>query len=87
MWETLSSLEPNCSFHDLPNLATDSFNEDLKVLVDALARIGIDEIAVVNLTRPDFGIPVVKVVVPGLEGDPDHCIPGARVTARLEATA
>ena len=33
----------------------------------------------VDLTRPEFGLPVVRVVVPGLEGldDVDY-VPGAR---------
>jgi ribosomal protein S12 methylthiotransferase accessory factor YcaO len=26
-------------------------------------------VIVVDLTRPDYGIPVVRVVIPGLEGD------------------
>ncbi|MGE5291379.1 MAG: YcaO-like family protein [Micromonosporaceae bacterium] len=42
---------------------------------------GISQAVVVDLTREEFGIPVVRAVVPGLEGpielDPS-CLPGRR---------
>jgi ribosomal protein S12 methylthiotransferase accessory factor len=39
-------------------------------MLDALRTIGIDRVVVVDLTKPEFGIPVVKVVVPELEAAP-----------------
>jgi len=46
--------------------------------------VGIAGAAIVDLTKPDLGIPVVKVIVPGLEqwGVEGHR-PGARARARL----
>ena len=41
----------------------------------------------VDLTRSEFGVPVVRVVIPGLEGifpEPDYA-PGARAQALLES--
>jgi YcaO-like protein with predicted kinase domain len=63
--------------------ATDTFDGDLRVVLDALRGIGIDNAVVVDLTRPDVGIPVVKVVVPGLEADNSHhdYLPGPRARA------
>jgi ribosomal protein S12 methylthiotransferase accessory factor len=40
-------------------------------------------VAVVDLTRPEIGVPVVRVVIPGLEGPwaPDgEYVPGPRAT-------
>ena len=34
----------------------------------ALRSAGISEVVAVDLTREEFGIPVVRVIVPGLEG-------------------
>lgn len=36
-------------------------------LLERLARAGLDTVAWVDLSRPEFGIPVVKLLVPGLE--------------------
>jgi ribosomal protein S12 methylthiotransferase accessory factor YcaO len=36
--------------------------------LDALRSAGIGQAVVVDLTREEFGIPVVRAVVPGLEG-------------------
>ena len=42
--------------------------DDLKHELDSLARCGISQVIVVDLSREEFQIPVVKVVIPGLEG-------------------
>lgn len=62
------------------DLSTQTFEDDLAELASALARIGSEEIAVVDLTRPEVGIPVVKVIVPGLETNPEDpsYVPGGR---------
>jgi YcaO-like protein with predicted kinase domain len=52
-------------------LETDSFEGDLAVLLDCLRAQGYESVIVVDLTRPDLEIPVVSVVVPGLE-EGDH---------------
>jgi ribosomal protein S12 methylthiotransferase accessory factor len=33
-----------------------------------LRSVGIDQVVVVDLTREAIGVPVVRVIVPGLEG-------------------
>ena len=48
-----------------------------------LRASGFAQVIAVDLTRPAFGIPVVRVVIPGLEGlfdDPGY-VPGARIRA------
>ncbi|GAB3012408.1 YcaO-like family protein [Bowmanella dokdonensis] len=53
-------------FRTLTSQATDSFDGDVDWLLQRLRAVGIDQAIVVDLTRRDFAIPVVKVVVPGL---------------------
>ncbi len=48
--------------------STDSFHGDIGVVLDRLRAAGLESVVVVDLTHPDLGIPVVRVVVPGLEG-------------------
>jgi YcaO-like protein with predicted kinase domain len=50
-----------------PPLA-DNFEADLATIMDKLRQAGIDSIVAVDLSRIDVGIPVVKMVIPGLEG-------------------
>lgn len=45
-----------------------------------LSHAGVEEVLAVDLTKREFGIPVVRVVIPGLEGSdevPGH-VPGER---------
>ena len=44
---------------------------------------GIEEIVAIDLSKDDIGIPVVRVVIPGLEGPDDHhaYVPGKRAAA------
>jgi YcaO-like protein with predicted kinase domain len=49
-------------------LESDTFEEDLELMLAALSAVGIDRAVVVDLTDERIGVPVVKVVVPDLEG-------------------
>jgi len=67
-------------FHAVPSRDSDDLEDDVRWQRARLAAAGLEQIAVVELTRPDVGIPVVRVIVPGLEslhGIPGH-VPGAR---------
>jgi YcaO-like protein with predicted kinase domain len=65
------------------DLSTKTFEDDVASLGAALAQIGIESIAVADLTRSEVGIPVVKMVVAGLETDPEDSdyVPGERAIA------
>lgn len=65
--------------------ATGSFEGDIELLLAAVRRLGLDSAVVVDLTHPDLGIPVVKVIVPGLElqAHGPYAIFGDRARARL----
>ena len=59
--------------------ATSSFGQDVTTVIERLLAAGLDSAIVVDLTDPDLQIPVVRVVVPGLEGYMfDHYRPGPR---------
>jgi len=71
--------EPH-SFRDVPSFAADDLGQDLHWELERLRAAGIGRVVVVDLTRPDFGVSVVRVVIPGLEGDirHPHYTPGPR---------
>jgi YcaO-like protein with predicted kinase domain len=50
----------------MPNLSKNSFKDDINVTLDLLDKSGVDDAYYVNLTR-DINIPVVRVIIPGLE--------------------
>jgi YcaO-like protein with predicted kinase domain len=60
------------SLRHVPSFATDDLTQDLERVLDRLSRAGVARVIAVDLTRPEFGIPVVRLVVPGLEWDPHH---------------
>ncbi|MFO1068587.1 MAG: YcaO-like family protein [Geminicoccaceae bacterium] len=69
---------------DLPDFAGASPDADLAHVRAALARAGFGAAVMVDLTRPPFEIPVVRIVVPGLEGpsgDGPSPAPGPRAAA------
>jgi len=54
-------------YADIPSSDTDDFQKDIRNIIDALGKKGLDRVIVVDLTREEIGIPVVRVIVPGLE--------------------
>jgi len=61
--------------------------EKLRSLLGKLAEAGIEEAVVVDLSKPELALPVVRVIVPGLEGPDDHdgYLPGERARRVSEA--
>jgi bacteriocin biosynthesis cyclodehydratase domain-containing protein len=66
---------PATALAELPCLATDNLREDIALCQRALARAGI-ELLLLDQTRPDIGVPVVKVVAPGLRHFRPRFAPG-----------
>ena len=52
--------------------STGTFAEDVAMLEKGLARAGLDEVALLDLGKPDTGIAVIRALVPGLA----VCLPG-----------
>ena len=76
----MSEGAPRRSFRDVPTYNSRTCADDLAWMLDRLRTVGIGEVMAVDLTRPEFGVPVVRVVIPGLEGPDDHdrYVPGPR---------
>ena len=70
--DAISQASTARSFSDVPTHDTDDVAIDLRWELGRLRAIGIERIIAVDLTRPEFGIPVVRVVIPGLEWDSNH---------------
>ena len=71
--------EPRAFCH-IPNFDADDLALDLNWELQRLQSVGIKRVIAIDLTRSHIGIPVVRIVTPGLEWDcthPDY-IPGAR---------
>ena len=87
--ETLDSLRrPRAgaatrSFREAPDWDSDSFDSDVAWEVDRLRDVGIERVIVVDLTKDAFKIPVVRAIVPGLEGlnEVPGYVPGQRARA------
>jgi ribosomal protein S12 methylthiotransferase accessory factor len=54
-------------FSALPSAEHDDFLKDIGAIVSALGKAGMTGVLVADLTREEIGVPVVRVVVPGLE--------------------
>jgi ribosomal protein S12 methylthiotransferase accessory factor len=85
--ELIGCQTPKRDFRQIPTRTTDTFEDDLAWLIDRLSTIGIEQVVAIDLTRLEIGIPVVRVVIPGLEAphDDEDYLPGARATAAMEA--
>lgn len=59
---------------------TITFEDDVAWQLARLRACGIGQVIVVNLTKPEFRVPVVRLIVPGLEGidDAPGAVPGPR---------
>jgi len=55
------------SFADIASFESDDFLQDIKYMLKKLKEAGLDRVVVVDLSREEIGIPVVRVIVPGLE--------------------
>jgi ribosomal protein S12 methylthiotransferase accessory factor len=76
---------PARGFHGVPTREADSIRGDVAWVLERLRAVGIRQAVVVDLTRPEIGLPVARVVVPGLEGpdkgDRSGYAPGPRARA------
>ena len=69
------------SFTEVPNVQASTIDEDVTNELDRLKAAGVRQAILVDLTRPELGIPVVRMVVPRLEGWTDKAeanVPGER---------
>lgn len=70
-------------FESIGRFEFGSFEAEVSWILDRLRAAGLRQAIAVDLTQREFGLPVVRVVVPGLEGSDHHAdyVPGARARA------
>jgi ribosomal protein S12 methylthiotransferase accessory factor YcaO len=65
--EDLSTAGPSISFSTLPSYDHEYIDQDVALLLRRLPDFGISQLVAFDMTRPDVGIPVVRVVIPRAE--------------------
>jgi len=74
-------------FRTMPDKRFSTLKQDVDWMLQQLTAVGIKQVISVDLTRPEFGLPVARIVIPGLEGPDDHddYCPGSRATSIVGA--
>ncbi|MFZ2071980.1 MAG: YcaO-related McrA-glycine thioamidation protein [Halobacteriota archaeon] len=54
-------------FERVQSRDSDNFLDDINYTVEQIRKVGLERVIVVDLTRAEIGVPVVRVIVPGLE--------------------
>jgi YcaO-like protein with predicted kinase domain len=72
--ERLKIRRPPRSFRSGASFSADTCEDDVVWLLEQLRGAGMNRVLMVDLTRSEFGIPVVRIIIPGLEGS--HKVPG-----------
>lgn len=75
--------QPRRLLQDLPSWSSDTISGDIERCMGLLLDQGLDQVLVVDLTIDRLGVPVVKVIVPGLEALESSLRPGERARAVL----
>lgn len=69
IWEDLTAPAPGLvewvDFALAPRLDEESFEADVATLLQMAGAAGVTSVIAVDLSRPELGVPVVKVLVPG----------------------
>jgi thioglycine synthase len=65
-WQFIPSNE-KIKFSEIKSYCNEDILDDIKLILKNLKSVGIKTVAIVDLTNPDIGIPVVRAIVPGLE--------------------
>ncbi len=78
---------PERAFNQLISYNNLHIDDDLELCLTQLAHIDIEQVLAVDLSKPELGLAVVKVVIPGLEGAHGHWhgsyAPGQRAKRQL----
>ncbi|MFL6589633.1 MAG: YcaO-like family protein, partial [Chthoniobacterales bacterium] len=79
-----SASVPTRLFRDIPHWDAETFEEDVEWQLNCLRKAGLERVIVIDLTKPVFGLSVVRVIVPGLEPMFERgYVPGHRARALL----
>ncbi len=67
MQRQIMSLAQTRQFRDVPHCDGETLEDDVEWELKCIKKAGIRSVVVVDLTKPEFALPVVRVIVPGLE--------------------
>jgi YcaO-like protein with predicted kinase domain len=83
--ELTSAVPGRRHYTDTPTYEGLSLIQDVVTELDCLSRGGIERLIVVDLSKEEIGLPVVRVVAPGLEGfgKGSGYVPGQRALAQM----
>ena len=74
-------------FSDVPNSDADTFEEDVEWELRCLRQAGVRRVIAVDLTKPEFDLPVVRIIIPGLEPMSESgYIPSSAAQSSIPAT-
>jgi putative methanogenesis marker protein 1 len=59
--------EKSIEITEMKNISGKSFKEDIETSKKLLSKCGFEDVLYVDLTRPEIEIPVVRVIIPGME--------------------
>jgi YcaO-like protein with predicted kinase domain len=62
-----SNSVPTRLLRDIPHWDGETFEEDVEWQLNCIRQAGLGRVVVIDLTKPEFGLAVVRVIVPGLE--------------------
>lgn len=68
----IGSQTPEVDFQEIPCFKAPTLQDDLSWILSRLRSTGLQQVVLVDLTRHEFEIPVVRVIIPGLRGIPLH---------------
>ena len=73
-------------FSDAPDWDVDTFEEDVEWELQCLRQAGVRRVIAVDLTRPAFDLPVVRIIIPGLRPTlKSGCVPKSPAHAAIAA--
>jgi thioglycine synthase len=64
---SLSNKNKIINFSDVKTYVNKDILDDIKLILDRLKIAGLKRAIIVDLSNPEFGTPVVRAIVPGLE--------------------
>ncbi len=82
----LQHQSPMRPFDKVVSFESNSIRDDASWILERLEKAGFGQALFVDLTRAEFGIPVVRLIVPGLEGahTTEGYVPGSRARLRMQ---
>lgn len=64
--DNFDKLSTQCDFSEVPEMALSDREAEIEFIIERLQAVGVQRAIVIDLTRKSFGVPVVRVRVPGL---------------------